>query len=252
MRSILLASLAIAAAASSCTSYDLRAYGGYQTTEMDGSIGMSPTGNATPPVQVDVDDDLGIRDEERSLYLRAEAGLGPLRATGSAFKYDESGNGVLGSGFGDLPTGTPVASDAEFGNIKGALTWDINLGPVRLSPGLAADYLDMELDVRATNSTLAERVDVAAPVPLLFVQGEITFGIVGVTADFGWIEADIQEIDGRVLDFEALGRVRPIEHLEFFGGYRLIKAEVAGASSGQNFAGDIEFEGWMIGAGLRF
>lgn len=235
-----------------CTTYDLRAYAGYQNTKLTGEIGLAPTGNTLPPQKIDLEQDLGIQDESDSIYLRGELALLSFRGTLSAFTYEESGNGTLSAQFGDLTVNTPVASDIEIGSLKGALTYDLNFGPVRLSPGVAVNYLDFESTVTALNVVAFETLDLDAPVPLLYAQGEVEFFGLSGQLDIGWIDANIEDVDGMVWDIEAMLRYEMFSKVELFAGYRFISAEVSGDADGQNFDGEFEFSGWFVGGGIRF
>lgn len=235
-----------------CTTYDLRAYAGYQSTKLEGDVALAPTGNTIPAQSVDLEQDLGIADESDSVYLRGELALLSFRATLSAFTYEESGDGTLQAQFGDLTIGTPVSSSIDFGSIKGGLTYDINLGPIRVSPGIAVNYMNFQADVRATNFNAFESLDLDAPVPMLYGQAEANLGPLAATLDVGWIDADIEDVDGTVWDLEAMLRYQIVSKLEVFAGYRLITADIAGDADGQDFSGEFEFSGWMFGGGLRF
>jgi hypothetical protein len=235
-----------------CTAYDLRAYAGYQSTELSGTVGLAPTSGPVTIDAIDVEQALGLTDAAEDVYLRGEAALLSLRVTGSMFRYEQSGTGTLNARFGDLTVGTPVATDAELMSAKGAVSWDLNLGPLRLSPGVAVNYMDLETTVRATSINAFETVDVDGPIPLLFGQAEVELGPVAATLDVGWIEADVEDVDGTMLDIEALLRFTPFPHLEVFAGYRALDIDVAGDADGQQFEGNLEFRGWMVGGGIRF
>jgi hypothetical protein len=238
-----------------CGSFDVRAYAGYTATELDGKIGLSPSGNTLPPSQLraDVQRDLGLDDTSGSVLLRAEASFALPRVTASYFRHEQSGGGTLSSNFGDLVVGTQVRTDTDLSVTKLALTFDIlNLPMFRLSPGIAVDMLDMTTTVRATNFNAFEQIDVFAPVPMPFLQSELLLGPIAATLDAGAIDIDIGDADGTYIDIDAMVRYRVAGNIEFFAGYRWISADADGDADGQNFDLDVELKGWLIGGGITF
>lgn len=238
---------------SSCVDLRARAYAGYIETELSGEVGLE--GGVGPVVatsNVDVQDSLGL-GKEGSPYFRADLGTGIVNITGSVFSYDAKGDGLLTANFGGISAGVPVQTDLEFLNIKGAITFDlINIGPVRLSPGVAVDYFDWKMQVTTTALNVTEQLNAEVPVPLLFAQGEVTLGPVAALVDFGGMKASWGDIDGTYYDLEALLRVNPFSKIELIAGYRWIAVESTGESNGQRYDADVELQGWFVGGGLAF
>lgn len=233
---------------------------GFMQSQLSGDLRVNPVvGGLTVPTQsVAVQDDLGLNDPSGSLYGRAELDLTVPHLTISGFTYNESGSGVLNAAFGDIVPGVgvslPVRSESEINNLKGALTFDIGIGPVRVSPGVAVSILDVDLAVTDLTGTFGtERFDETLPVPLLFVQTEVDLGIVSATVDAGALDVEVMDVDGTFVDVEALLKVHPADHFDIFIGYRLISADISGMTDdNESFDGDLTLQGWMIGGGITF
>lgn len=241
-------------ASTACTPIGFTAQAGFTQMEVDGDIalatGTGGTGNA--PRQ-DIGEAFGLGDPQGSPWLRAQADLGTVVLTGSGFLIRESGQGQLDASFGGLPASTPVVTDLQLGCAKLSCTFDIDLGPVTVAPGLAMDLFDIEF--RAEEQTLgnAEVIDEIVGVPLLFVRAEASLGIVDLCGEIGYIEVPrIDSAEGRFLDAELMATysVLPLVHL--FAGYRYIALDGNGDTGTDSFAIDMTVRGWSIGGGLRF
>ncbi|MCA8970961.1 MAG: hypothetical protein KDC95_14290 [Planctomycetes bacterium] len=240
----------------SCSGLGINVDAGYTSLELTGDIGLTPTSISTiPPQRVDVEEGFGLKDAMSSPFGRVEAEVVVARIVASGFQIDQTGRGALSVQFGDIPLSTPIESTLEMTNLKGAILFDLlDLGPVRISPGIGADYFDLKLDARSLAvTTLRESLDATAPVPLIFVQGEVDLGYFDIVADVGAMKANVQDIDGTVLDVEVLARFRPIDHVELFAGYRHITLDVEGlADDNQKYLGDLTLRGFMVGGGIYF
>jgi hypothetical protein len=224
---------------------------GYMQSRLAGDVRLAPSAALPLPSQsVDLAEDLGF-DDAGSLYARAEVDLSVPHLTISGFSYAEHGEGTLSAQFGNIMASVPVESNVEIHNVKGALTFDlIDIGPVRLSPGAAITLIDYDQTV--TGAGMTERFNQALPVPLLFLQGEVDLGIVSATVDAGALDVEVMDVDGTFVDVEALVKIHPWDHVEFFAGYRLISADVDGTIDDQRFSGLIDLQGLMIGGGVSF
>lgn len=237
------------------TGVDARIYGGYIETQLTGNLALEPSagGVSLDTLNVDVEESLGLTESSGSPYGRLDLELGPARVTLSAFQYSESGSGTLNADFGDIVVGTTVNSSLDLLNIKGALTFDLlDFGVFRLSPGIGLDFFDVDMTVRAPSVGQTEEISSLAPVPMLFAQGEVEVGPFAAIVDGGWISVDLDEGDGEYWDVEGLLRLTPGAGVEIFGGYRWISIDVQGNDEGQEFAADLELQGWFVGGGLRF
>jgi hypothetical protein len=242
-------------AACSVAGLGARLYGGYMQTELSGDVALEPSagGIGLGTLLVDVESSLGLEDAAGTPYGRVELQLGPARLTGSAFRYSEEGSGVLTASYGDIVAGTAVDTELDLTNIKGALTFDlVNVGFLRLSPGVGVDFFDVDMSVRAPALGQTEEIEATAGVPILFAQGEVDVGPLAATIDGGWIRIDLEEGDGTYFDLEGLLRLQPVPGIEVFGGYRWISIDVEGEDDGQRFATDLVFRGWFVGGGFVF
>jgi opacity protein-like surface antigen len=235
----------------SCGSAGIKLFGGAAQLGLSGTMGLDDSGGGGGFNQIDVDD-LGLGGEEISPYGRAEIDLGLIHLTGSGFIFETSGSGTLSQDFGDIPVTTDVNSSLEMLNAKGAISFDIiDLGPLRISPGVAVDYLQIDMNVTSTSGPPAsEQLDIDAPVPMLFVQGEVDLGLLNATVDVGWISLDLDDISGTWWDIEGLASFNLFPALELFAGYRYISADVDGTADGQLFDTDLEIQGFTAGLGI--
>jgi hypothetical protein len=158
---------------------------------------------------------------------------------------------LLTRDFGTLPGGAVIGTQARILNLKGAVLFEvIDIGGLKLSPGVGVDYFDMDL---AVTSTLAsETVDAEAPVPMVFLQGEMDIGPASFVVEGGYMEAHLEDAKGRFWDLEAIVRVHLGKTFHAFGGYRYIDIAAKGEADGQPFDTNLEMRGWMLGGGFRF
>lgn len=227
---------------------------GFVAMKLSGDAALaSATGGVPPGSLQNVQGDLGLGDDVFAPTLRGQVDLGALVLTGSTFVLDEDSSGTLAATFGPIATGTPVRTEFDFLNTKLSATYDIGLGPVKLSPGLAVDIIDFRLAATETTFGNQGRIDEFLPLPMAFLRAEGDIGIVGVIGEIGYL--DIPEVDGaevRLLDMEAMVEVRILPLVQLFAGYRLIDVDGKGETSNTSFALDTELEGWIIGGGVRF
>ena len=111
---------------------------------VSGDIGLSSgIGGLPASAHQDVDSAFGLGDSQGSPYGRAQLDLGVPVLTVSAFRFEEQGTGELSGSFGGIPASTSIESELSFTNIKASATFDIDLGPVKVAPGLAVDVFDL-------------------------------------------------------------------------------------------------------------
>lgn len=240
----------------SCGSAGLKVFAGYTQVEMSGTVALDSSvgGVDLGTIQVDLEDDLGLTDEVGSPYGRAEVDLGLIHLTGSGFIYDEQSTGTLSFDFGDITFGSTVESDIEIMNFKGAITFDmVDVGPLRLSPGVGVDLFDIDMNIRSTAPiVVSERVEILTPVPMLFLQTELDFGPVGAMLDTGWMSLDLGDVKGTWIDIEGLATFNMFSAFEIFAGYRYISIDTDGDADGQAFEADVELQGWIVGGGISW
>ncbi len=254
MHKLAIPMLLLLAGLPSCMPFHASGQVGYTQMAIDGNIALATAGSGlSGTVDQGFDSAFGLGDERGSPYARLQLDAGVPVITVSGFAFEETGTGQLDSQFGVIVAGTNVISDLQFTNLKGSLAFQIDLGPVAVSPGIALDYFDLEMTVRDTGGLAQENIDVLAPVPMAFLRGEASLGVVAAVAEVGFIRVPkIREIEGTFWDAEAMLEVRPLPMLHFFAGYRFLHVDGEGTVDNQDFATDLDVSGWMIGGGVRF
>lgn len=256
MKSGALALLCALVSLPSCTLPYVRAYAGYSSMSLSGDVALAPSVGTSNlgGLKVDVEDELGLDGGGGSPYGRLDAGFGPIGVTLSAFTYSKVGTGTITRQFGNITAGTDVRSDIDMTDIKAAVLWNaLDIGPLRIAPGVGVNYVDLNLDVRTlTGVAASDTVDVVAPIPMIFLQADLDLGPFGVTVDGGGMSASLKDAKGTYWDLEALVRFQPLPHVNLFGGYRWISLDANGKASGQDFDADIDLKGWFVGGGISF
>lgn len=251
LRRSLLPALSVLAA---CSPIGWTAQAGYMQLEVGGDIALaSGTGGTGGAPEQDVGTAFGLGDERGSPYLRAQADLGTVVLTASGFQFRESGDGQLDASFGGLPAATPVHSELELGCAKLSATFDIDLGPVKLSPGLAIDVFDLYFRAEEQSLGNAEEIDEIVGVPMVMVRAEAGIGIVDVVAEVGYLELpSIDGNEGRFLDAELKAECSVLPLLHLFAGYRYLAIDATGDTGTDSFGIDLQVSGFAVGGGLRF
>jgi len=221
---------------------------GFAQLSLDGDIGYVQS----PGIAVDQDakSAFGLGDEQGSPYIRGQLDFGVPVLTVSGFSFEDEGQGRLAANFGNLSGTALVNSTLEMQALKASYVFDIGFGPVAISPGIAVDYFD--LSIEATNGLITEQVDLNGPLPLAFLRATVDFGTVGAFVEAGYIAADIDGVDGKLLDIEAQLVVRPWSALELFVGYRHLQLQLDGMIDNDSFDTDLTISGLIFGGGLRF
>ena len=251
-RLLLLASLALLALPA-CSIPTLEVQAGYAQLSLDGDVGYA-NGNATA-VQQDTRSAFGLGDTQGSPYGRAQIDFGVPVLTVSAFQFSDDGRGRLESDFGNIPSignGVPVQSQFDMTNVKASYAFNIGIGPVSISPGIAIDYFDLQMDVQDAFAIAQERVDLSGPLPLGFLRADVDLGVVSAFAEVGYIGADIDDVNGKLLDIEAQLVVHPAVLVELFVGYRYLNLQLDGTIDNDTIDTDITISGLIFGGGIRF
>jgi len=236
-------------ALSACSIPTAEVQAGFAQLSIEGNVGyVEGATNAT--IEQDAESAFGLGDKQGSPYVRGQIDFGMPRLTVSAFTFEDEGEGVLTADFGSLTTGVGVNSSVDMQALKAAYSLDLGIGPVSVSPGLAVDYFD--LTIEASNGLISEQLDLNGPLPLLFLRTELDFGTIGAFVEAGYITADIDDVDGEMLDLEAQLIYRPWSMLELFAGYRLMHLAVEGEIDGDSTDTDLTISGLVFGGGLKF
>ena len=239
----------------SCSGFAITADVGFAQFSPSGDLGLGPSSGVVDPKSVknDIETSLGIDDSLGTPYVRLEFSAAVASFTFSAFSIGDSANGILAADYGDIPVGSSVNTDMDLTSLKAAVHFDLfNLGPIRISPGLGVNLLAVDIESRSTIATINEQVDESVPIPMVFLQAEVDLGVIDAVVDLGYLDVDVGNVRGSMIDVEAIARWRPISHFEAFVGYRLILLEADGDSDGQNFLFDLALNGWIIGVGIHF
>lgn len=251
---LLLAVLPGLAACDSIQTTELRA--AYLQSELSGDIAVGPsTGGASLDARRNsLTGDLGIDDSNPSLLVSGAIRTTIGRFGGSAFWFDDSSTGTLGQDFGDIPLGTAVDTRFEFLNVKTYWVYDVvEERDFRIAPGIAVNFIDMQTEVRSTAAAQAfEEVEVFAPVPMLFLDGEARLGPVLVAAQGGGMRIDLDDGIGTYWDFEGRVGFEPTDDVEVFAGYRYLSIDSKGIASSRDAKVDIDVHGWFLGGAFRF
>ena len=249
-----LALAAVALGLGACSSAGFKAQVGYTQMAIEGDIALNPTaGGGTSSIQQDLETALGLGDEQGSPWARAELDLGVPVLAVTGFTFEEQGSGTLQANYGNITAGTDVNSDLEMANVKASMAFQIALGPLSISPGLAVDWFDLQLAVSDTAGIATETVELSAPVPMVFLRGQADVGIASFIAEAGYLEVpEYDDIEATSWDAEALVELRPTPQFNLFAGYRVITVQVEGEVDNQDFFADITLSGWIIGGGVRF
>lgn len=246
-RTLLLASLALMTVPA-CSVPTVAVQAGFAQLSLDGDIGYV---QETAMVSIDQDAKaFGLGDKQGSPYVRGQVDFGMPVLTVSGFSFEDEGQGTLGATFGTLAQGVMVNSTLEMQALKLSYAFDIGFGPVAISPGFAVDYFDLLIE--ATNGLITERVDLNSPFPLLFLRATVDFGTVGAFVEAGYLGADVDDVDGALLDIEAQLLVRPWSALELFVGYRYLQLQLDGLIDDDSFDTDLTISGLIFGGGLKF
>lgn len=254
MRSCMLGVLVLGASGVGCTQFEVTAQGGYTSMAVGGDVALAAnSGGSLVNLDQSVESAFGLGEDQGSPYARVQLDMGTPVLTASGFMFEESGRGRLQASFGDIVGGTEVFTDLAFDNAKISFAFDIDLGPITVSPGLACDLFNLELHVRDVAGFATEDLEVLAPVPLGFLRVAADLGVVGVVAEGGYITIpEIDDYEGTFWDAELMVEVRPTPLLHLFAGYRYMKIEAEGLADDQSFDVNLDISGWMAGGGIRF
>jgi hypothetical protein len=227
---------------------------GYAQMTLEGQAGLENSSGNAISGRVDLHDDLGLDEPSGTLYVEGQLEWFLGRLGASAFRYDQTGTGVLSSDFGDIGAGTPVQTDVTLWNAMAYWAYDIvDIGYLRFAPGIAVDVFDLDAKVASlTAISVFERIEVFTPVPMLYGQLEGRLGPVGVQVDGGWMSIDLGDVEGTWWDLEGRVTASLDDRFDVFAGYRHIDLDTEGVAGSQRFDADIQLGGWFVGAGVRF
>lgn len=243
----------IAVLVSSCSSADFSVQAGFTHVSVGGDVALANnSGGLANATRQDIEPGFGLGDAQGSPFLRVQADFGGPVLTASGFVFREHGEGVLAATFGGLDQATAVTSELDFGCAKLSATYDVDIGPVTVSPGLAIDVIDF--DFRASDLLgNSEVIDEVVALPLLFLRAGASLGTFSVVAEAGYLETPrIDAAKGRFLDLEGMLGWSPLPRATLFAGYRHVGIDVIGDTGTESFALDLRISGWLVGGGIGF
>jgi len=216
---------------------------------VDGDVALGPSGGGSTGLgdrKNDTGDALGFENWRTTPYMRLAADAEKTHLSLATLWFDQNASGVLSHGFGDLPPGEPVGTEAQFLSFKLAMHYDwFERAPITISPGVGVHYLDM--DVRASSPAGSERISTALPMPSLYVKTTADLGSLVGELDLGWGGMAFPSVSGTVTDIETMLRWSPAPLVELFAGYRFAFFNLDGETGGKSFTSDYLLHGWLIG-----
>ncbi len=257
MRRSLLAVLVLPLVSAACTAPGVDIALRAQQLDFKGDLGAS-SGNT---VATSTADRLGLEDDPIALSPRVDLVGGPLRVSIDAFQVDYDGTGTADADFTlngvTINAGTDVDSKLDLGLARAALTFTIlPLGIVEFGLGLGLAAADLDAELRDVNDpSNAVSIDEVAPIPFLAARLNAAFGPVSAEILAGYIELDIDDVDARYLDIEALARVRLFDSAvrgHLIAGYRFVALDVTYDDGDDRVRADLELAGPYIGISLGF
>jgi hypothetical protein len=162
--------------------------------------------------------------------------------------FSGSGFGTLSRDFGSLAAGTAVSTSLDIQDFDVAGSFDlVDLGPVRISPGLGLDFMGVDMTVRGIGT---ERIDERYTLPFLFLQGEVGLGPLGAVVDLAASDLELGGHDMESLDVSGM-LVYGATVFEAYVGYRS-KSFEAFSDDPPRRAVDLDLRGWFLGVGASF
>lgn len=252
----LLLLLALLVASAACAPNQFRASLSGMSGRMSGDIALQNSAGTSDleTERNDLRSNLGVGETEVMPYVQAEATWDSHTFRFNVFDYSSEGSGQLAETFGDIPPGTNVDSVLDFTAVQGSWSYDVLDSEIlHFGPGIQLSFYRLDLTAEGGTPTGYEEIDSETLIPQLYLEGEIDLGAVSFLASFGGLTIyEYHDADGSWWDTQFMMRVKPVEHLELLAGYRLIDMDAEGIASSRDFDVDAQFEGWFLGAGLRF
>jgi hypothetical protein len=242
--------------AAACSSSDplFTVEGGAFAPSLSGKVGLATSVN-TDVNTINLASELGLGSREVVPYLRAELAVAGVDAGLSGFRTSQSGHGTVTADFGNITAGSSVDTKLDLGLAQAHVAFDfVETKWLTIGAGLAADYVDLSLDAVDPVFVLTESIDVRQVIPLVYARTSVRLPVVPVDLEvsLGAITGSYQDVDGTVIDFEAMLHGRIGGPVSLFGGYRYVHFDIKGVSNSQSFDGNVVLSGFMLGASIRF
>src|SRR5215510_4007876 len=168
--------VAAATLLAACAPHTFRADVGAAFARVEGQIGLqNSAGSAVLADNMnDLQDHLGVGDQDESPMVRLEADWGPSRVKASTFSHNSAGSGTLAGAFGDIPAGTQVFTDFDFVDVTASWSYDLVPSPTfRLAPGVQVGYYSLDIITRAPSLSAFEQVDTDLIAPMPYLDTEV-------------------------------------------------------------------------------
>jgi hypothetical protein len=228
--------------------------GALYAPRLSGNVGLAST-QVTDVDTIDLASQFDLGNREYVPYLRADLNGARLDFALSGFRTRQSGRGTVTADFGQITAGSTVNSDLDFGLLHARLVVDaIDLKWLVLGAGLGAEYVDLKLDAREPVFALNESVAVRQALPLVVARGIVRPPALpfDLQLEVGGLTGHYQDVDGTLLDAEALLHWNVAGPFSLFGGYRYLGFRISGHTSSERFDGEVKLAGLLIGATLHF
>lgn len=197
---------------------------------------------------LDIQDDLGFQDE-RTFEIRGTIQVKRgHKIRGSYTPLDYSGDVAARRRFTfgtvQVERDDRVVTSMKGAYWAGAYEWDFVKGPKGfVGATLGARFLDMDVTMVAPEESTREQDTLRAPIPVLGLVTRVYAGRLSLEGEFaGFTLGD----RGKVIEFDASGRVHISDRLAAGGGYRYVHAK---AKNDRDF-GDLTLNGWHFGIEL--
>ncbi|MEY4673222.1 MAG: hypothetical protein RL148_1006 [Planctomycetota bacterium] len=248
--------LALLAVSAACAPNHYRASVSGMSGRMSGDIALQNTAgtNNLETDRNDLKSNFGLGESEVLPYLQTEATWDAHTFRFNVFDYSSDGSGTLAEPFGDIPAGSTVDAALDFTALQASWTYDVlDSETLHFGPGAQLAYYRLDLSAQGGTPAGYEEIDSETLIPQLYLEGEIDLGTVSFVASAGGMSVyQYHDADGSWWDTQFMLRVQPFDHFELVAGYRLIDMDANGIASSRDFDVDARFEGWFVGAGLRF
>jgi hypothetical protein len=228
--------------------------GGLYAPTLKGQIGLSTT-VVTDVDTIDLDSSLDLGKTEYVPYLRGEFALAGFDLALSGFKTSQTGTGTVTADFGDITAGSTVDSKLAIALAHGSLCYDmVDTKPFTFGAGIGADYFDLDMDVHNVAFGLDESVQIRQAIPLLVARGVVRTPVIplDLQLEVGAITGHVEDLDGTLVDVEALLHCKVVGPLALYGGYRYVHGQFQGSTNNRDFDADVTVSGFLLGATFRF
>jgi hypothetical protein len=231
---------------------------------MDGRLAMqspSPSG-PVDNAPLGAGSSFGITDRDANIWGRVGFGDGFSGFSFDVMDQEHDSRGKQPEGdFGNLigPNQSLVETDVDAYRLSFAyhamlFTFTgIESVTIRGGLGLSVDHESFKLESRRVDGTQTQKINAKDDgVPMARARLDAEYDVFGARVDFGWMEGDFGDIDGRSLDLEISGRYRLSERLAFVAGWKRLDLPLQGRQDLLRYDLDLKSESWFVGLAYTF